>query len=84
MISPGDVIKHSAAMDMAVQVVYANRMPNDDYEIRGIWFNMGQARSYLIDVSATFTIKKHQLRNWQKIIGPISDFIRDDEWGELQ
>lgn len=71
-------------MDMAVQVVYCTQNPDGDYNVQGIWFNMGQKRSYLVNITCEFVIKKHQLRNWNKIVGSISDFIRDDEWEKLQ
>ena len=84
MINPGDMIKHNAAMDVAVQVINANRSQDGDYSIQGIWFNMGQAKTYSINELADFTIKKDQVQNWKKIIGPISEFVRNDNWEQVK
>jgi hypothetical protein len=91
MIKSGDIIKHKASMDVAIQVLYASEHPdNGDVEIRGIWLNQGQTKSFIINtrkypagVPVDCVIKKHQLSNWFKCARPDSKFIRNEEWKQL-
>lgn len=84
MIKPGDIIKHKAFMDISIQVVIANITPNgQDMYIRGIWYNQGQVKSYLMNVHTRLIILKEDLGNWLKSAEPRSEFIRNKEWVEL-
>jgi hypothetical protein len=84
VIKQGDIIKHKAFMDVAVQVIFASTNPeNGEMEVSGIWINQGQLRTYSINEPAKFTIKKHQLDNWMKCLKPKSNFIRNEEWEQL-
>jgi len=92
MIKQGDIIKHKAFMDVAIQVMYLSENPeNGDIEIRGIWLNQGQTKSFVINtnkypagVPVIYIIKKHQICNWLKCDKPSSKHIRNEPWSRLQ
>lgn len=84
MIKSGDIIKHNAFMDIAVQVFFINNNPEtEEIEISGVWVNQGQVNTYCINEPAKFTIKKHELSNWMKCLKPKSDLIRIEQWEKL-
>jgi len=92
MIKAGDVIKHSAFMDVAIQIITSSINPhNGDIYINGIWLNQGQqasfiikTRKYPVGVPIEMIIKKDQVQNWTKCLKPNSDFIRQEEWKVLE
>lgn len=85
MIKQGDIIKHQAFMDVAVQVFFSSTNPKTgDIRIDGVWLNQGQTQSYRINEPANFTIKKNHLCKWYKCLKPESKFLRNEEWEQLQ
>lgn len=91
MISPGEVIKHKAFMDVAVQIIFALLDPEtNNLEVRGIWINRGQSNSFIINskqhpegIPAEFIIKQKHLQNWLKCNKQIGVSFKDAEWKEL-
>lgn len=91
MINQGDIIKHKAAMDIAIQIISARTNPEtENIEVRGIWINQGQTISYIINtkeypagIPAEFIIKPNHLCNWLKCIKNKSEFYRTEEWKPL-
>jgi hypothetical protein len=85
MIKQGDVIKHQAFMDVAIQIITSNTHPKTgDIEVRGIYLNQGQVETFSINEPAHFIIKKRNLKNWYKCLKPESKFIRNESWEQLQ
>lgn len=85
MIKQGDIIKHKAFMDVAVQIINTTTNPEtQDIEVRGIWINQGQVSSFVLNQVTTFIIKKEHLSNWLKCLKPRSSFIRNEEWKQLK
>jgi hypothetical protein len=85
MINQGDVIKHKAALDVAIQVMYASTNPmTNDVEISGIWLNQGQVQSYSMNIPVEFIIKEKHVSNWLRCEKPSSKFIRNETWSELK
>ena len=88
MVNRGDVIKHKAAMDTAIQVMIFTRDPStSNYIVRGVWINMGQTQSfpiateeYPVGIPAEFFIKPEHLSNWLKCTKPKSKFVRKEDW----
>ena len=84
MINQGDIIKHKAFIDVAVQVIFASTNPeNGEIKVSGIWINQGQLRTYNINEPAKFIIKKHQIDNWMRCSKSKSSFIRNEKWEQL-
>jgi len=89
MIKVGDIIKHKAYMDVAIQVLFTSTNPeNEEIIIKGVWINQGQIQSYYINAYyinefVERTIQKSQLPNWFKCMKPKSKFIRNEEWKQL-
>lgn len=84
MVKQGDVIKHKAAMDVAIQVFRFKQDPNtSNYHVQGYWINQGQVMKYSMGIPAEFYIKPEHLPNWLKCAKPESDKIRDEEWVPL-
>ena len=84
MIKVGDIIKHKAYMDVAIQVLLTSTNPaNEEIMITGVWINQGQTKTYSINEIVERTIQKSQLSNWFKCIKPESEFIRNEEWKQL-
>lgn len=84
MINQGDIIKHKAALDVAIQIMYTSANPlTGDTDIKGIWINQGQVETYSLNIPVNFTILKKDMSNWLKCMKPQSGFIRNEEWKEL-
>ena len=86
MIYQGDIIKHRAALDTAVQIMSATKhAENGSYEIRGMWLNQGFVDTYAINILAEFTIKKEDLSNWMKCLLTLDEIrcIRNANWAQL-
>jgi len=91
MIKSGDVIKHKASMDVAIQVFYSTVDPETtNILINGVWINQGQVDTFTIrtkrfpiGVPAEFFIKPEHLKNWLKCRKPDAQLIRNEEWVPL-
>jgi len=85
MIKSGDVIKHEAFLDVAVQVHTVSKNPETgDISITGMWINQGQVRTYVINEPASFSIKEKHIENWSLCEKPTSTFVRNEKWRSLQ
>lgn len=84
MIKVGDIIKHKAFLDVAVQALVITQSPEGDLDIGGVWINQGCTNSYYINIPINFILKKEHIRDWYKCLNPTSKFIRNETWEQLQ
>ena len=85
MLNKGDVIKHKAAMDVAIQIFRFAQDPNtSNYHVQGWWINQGQTMKYSMGIPAEFYIKPEHLTNWLKCQKPDADKIREEKWEPLK
>lgn len=88
MIKQGDLIKHKASLDCAIQVITSTVDPRtQNILVKGVWINQGQVQTfpiatptYPIGIPAEFFIRPGHLKNWLMCIKPDSLHVRKEEW----
>lgn len=81
----GSIIRHQASMDVAFNIIRIRGPygPNQKFELKGEWINMGFVRSWPLGITQKIRLSRKDFSSWEICLTPEVDCLRYGHWKQI-